>query len=372
MNVDAELVRRQIEAILQAWGMPAAGAATTAGLMAETDLIGVDSHGISMLMMYEGMHLSGQLRLDAEPKIVREAPCTALIDAGAGLGHAVSAMAMNLAVDKAAVCGVGLVGVRNSHHFGAAGLYSRLAAARGMIGFVTSSTRMITMVPTNGTVPVLGTNPIAFAAPAGRHPPFSLDMATTTAAVNKVKVYDLNDRPLPEGWVVDGTGEAVTDATAAMAILFRSPQERQEGGLTPLGGSPLLGSHKGYGLGMMVHILGGTLMGGAFSPIHQRAKRPTDGDNIGHCFLAIDPKAFRDEGAFEADLDDAIDVLRATPAADPARPVAVAGDPELACRAERLAGGIPIPTKLEEQLRAICTRAGSPFVLVDKASAGSA
>lgn len=366
MKVDASLVRRQIEAILQAWGMPAAGAATTAELMAETDLIGVDSHGISMLMMYEGMHRSGQLHLDAEPRIVREAPCTALIDAGAGLGHAVSAMAMNLAVDKAAVCGVGLVGVRNSHHFGAAGLYSRLAAARGMIGFVTSSTRMITMVPTNGTVPVLGTNPIAFAAPAGRHPPFSLDMATTTAAVNKVKVYDLNDRPLPAGWVVDDKGAVVTDAAEAMTYLF----ERQEGGLTPLGGSPLLGSHKGYGLGMLVHILGGTLMGGSFSPIHQRTKKPADGDNIGHCFLAIDPKAFREEGEFEADLDDAIDVLRATPAADPAKPVMVAGDPELACRAERLVDGIPIPPKLEEQLRAICGRAGAPFVLADKAAAG--
>jgi LDH2 family malate/lactate/ureidoglycolate dehydrogenase len=365
MNVDADLVRQQIAAILQGWGMAAPGAAATAALMAETDLLGVDSHGISMLMMYEAMHEAGQLKLDAEPRIVRDAPCTALIDAGAGLGHAVSAMAMNLAVDKAAVCGLGLVGVRNSHHFGAAGLYSRLAAARGMIGFVTSSTRMITMVPTGGAMPVLGTNPIAFAAPAGRHAPFSLDMATTTAAVNKVKVYDLKNRPLPEGWVVDGKGTAVTDAAEAMTILF----SREEGGLTPLGGKAELGSHKGYGLGMLVHILAGTLMGGSFSPIHQRTKKPADGDNIGHFFLAIDPKSFRDEGDFEDDLDAVIDVLRATPPAAPAQPVQVAGDPEEANRAERMVSGIPIPPKLEEHLRAICGRASVPFLLVDKAAA---
>jgi LDH2 family malate/lactate/ureidoglycolate dehydrogenase len=367
MNVDADVVRQQIEAILQGWGAAPASAAATAALMAETDLLGIESHGVSMLMMYEAMHAAGQLKLNAEPKIVRDAPCTALIDAGAGLGHGVSAMAMNLAVDKAAVCGVGLVGVRNSHHFGAAGLYSRIAAARGMLGLVTSSTRMITMVPTGGAMPVLGTNPIAFAAPAGRHPPFSLDMATTTAAVNKVKVYDLKNKPLPEGWVVDGKGAAVTDALEAMAILFH----REEGGLTPLGGTPTLGSHKGYGLGMLVHILAGTLMGGSFSPIHQRTKKPADGDNIGHFFLAIDPKAFRDEGDFEDDLDQAIDVLRSTPPADPARPVLVAGDPEEATRAERLTAGIPIPPKLEEHLRAVCGRAGVPFVLVDKAAAAA-
>lgn len=367
MDVDADIVRRQIEVILEAWGMEAEGRRRTAELMTETDLMGVDSHGISMLMTYEGFHRSGQIKLNAKPKIVREGPATALIDAGAGLGHPVSAMAMNLAVDKAAAIGVAIVGVRNSHHFGAAGLYSRIAAARGMIGLVTSSTRFITMVPTGAAMPVLGTNPLAFAAPAGRHPMFSLDMATTTAAVNKIKVYDLNNRRLPEGWVVDGKGAPVTDAGEAMRYLF----ERQEGGLTPLGGTAELASHKGYGLAMLVHILGGTLMGGSFSPIHQRSKAPSDGDNVGHFFLAIDPKAFRDEGAFEGDLDEVVDVLKSTPAADPDRPVLVAGDPEAAMRAERLVNGIPIPPKLEDHIRAICDRSGAPFLLVAK-SAGSA
>jgi LDH2 family malate/lactate/ureidoglycolate dehydrogenase len=273
-------------------------------------------------------------------------------------------MAMNLAVDKAAAIGVAIVGVFNSHHFGAAGLYARIAAERGMIGFVTSSTRLITMVPTRAAVPVLGTNPLAFAAPAGRRPMFALDMATTTAAVNKIKVYELNNRPLPEGWVVDGKGSPVTDSGEAMRYLF----EREEGGLTPLGGTPDLASHKGYGLAMLVHILGGTLMGGSFSPIHQRNKAPSEGDNVGHFFMAIDPKAFRDEGAFEDDLDEVVDVLKSAPAADPDKPVLVAGDPERATRAERLASGIPIPPKLENHIRAICERSGAPFLLVPKSA----
>ena len=126
------------------------------------------------------------------------------------------------------------------------------------------------MVPTRGAMPVLGTNPLAFAAPAGRNPPFVLDMATTTVAAGKVKVHHLNDAPLPEGWVVDGAGQGVTDPHEGNAFVFQRP----EGGITPLGGTESKGSAKGYGLAMLVHILGGTLVGASFSPIRNRTQKP--------------------------------------------------------------------------------------------------
>ena len=119
---------------------------------------------------------------------------------------------MNMAIDKCLQSGVAVVSVRNSHHFGAAGYYAQLAARRGVIGMVTTGTRGVAMVPTFAAEPVMGTNPIAFAAPARRNPPFLLDMATTTVAAGKVKVYKLNHKPLPEGWVVDGEGCPVTDS----------------------------------------------------------------------------------------------------------------------------------------------------------------
>ncbi|QWF49615.1 Ldh family oxidoreductase [Bordetella hinzii] len=359
INVDAARVKRQILGILDAWGMAADLAETAADIMVETDLLGVDSHGVSMLMMYEEMRGSGMLSLTSRPAVVRDRGCTALLDGGAGLGHPVSSMAMTLAADKALAHGVGVVGVRNSHHFGAAGLYARMASARGLVGQVTTATRGMTMVPPRAAAPVLGTNPLAFAAPAGRNPPFVLDMSTTTVAANKVKVYQLNDKPMPPGWVVDPAGEPVLDPQLGMDYVFRRP----EGGLTPLGGSLELGSHKGYGLAMMVHILGGTLTGGSFSPIRNRTQKPGDPDNIGHFFMAIDPDAFRDEGEFESDLDAVIDTLHATAAADPGKPVLVAGDPENATREQRLREGIPIPARLDAHIRDICARSGAEYVL---------
>jgi LDH2 family malate/lactate/ureidoglycolate dehydrogenase len=327
--------------------------------MVETDLRGVDSHGVAMLPTYDRELRSGRLNMRPVFRTLRDGPALALIDADRSLGHPVAVYAMNLAVDKCRGAGVAVVSVRNSHHFGAAGCYSRIAAERGVIGMVTSATRGVAMVPTFAAEPVLGTNPLAFAAPATRHPPFQLDMATTTVAAGRVKVHTLNHRPLPAGWVVDGHGQPVSDPDEA----FRYVYERPDGGLTPLGGSRELGGHKGYGLAVMVHILAGTLSGASFSPIRNRTQTPSDPHDIGHFFLAIDPAAFRAPGAFEEDLDQVIDVLHGARPADPARPVLVAGDPEMATRRERLAHGVPVPHDLLEQLRAVATGAGVPFVL---------
>jgi LDH2 family malate/lactate/ureidoglycolate dehydrogenase len=359
MRVPAPQIRQQLVSVFRAWGMSGAHAETTADMMVETDLRGVDSHGISMLPTYDREMRAGRLNMRPIFKTVREGPATALIDADASLGHPVSVLAMNLAVDKCRETGVAVVSVVNSHHFGAAGCYSRIAAERGVIGMVTSATRGVSMVPTFAAEPVMGTNPLAFAAPARRNPPFQLDMATTTVAAGKVKVHKLNHRPLPAGWVVDGDGRPVTDAEEAFRYVF----ERPEGGITPLGGPRELGGHKGYGLAVMVHILAGTLSGASFSPIRNRTQKPSDPHDIGHFFLAIDPRAFRAEGEFEADLDQVIDVLHNARRADAAQPVLVAGDPEMATRAERLRDGVPVPDDLVQQLRAVAASANVPFVL---------
>jgi len=359
MRVLPQQIRSQLVSVFRAWGMSEPHADTTAEMMVETDLRGVDSHGISMLPTYDQEFRNGRLNMRPVFKTVREGAAMALIDADASLGHPVSVHAMNLAVDKCRETGVAVVSVVNSHHFGAAGCYSKIAVDRGVIGMVTSATRGVTMVPTFAAEPVMGTNPIAFAAPAKRNPPFQLDMATTTVAAGKVKVYKLNHRPLPPGWVVDGNNQTVTEPEEA----FRHVFERPEGGITPLGGTREAGSHKGYGLAVLVHILGGTLSGASFSPIRNRTQRSSDPHNIGHFFLAIDPRAFRGDGEFEDDLDQVIDTLHGAKRADPAQPVLVAGDPEMATRQERLEGGVPIPDDLMDQLRAVASRAGVPFVL---------
>jgi len=358
-RVPIERLRSQTEVVLVAWGMPQDLAAVTAEVIAEADVTGVDSHGILLLTNYDKARRGGTLDLAARARVVREGPATALLDAGGGLGHPAAATAMDLAIGKAEAVGIAAVGVANSHHFGAAGWYVRRAAARGMIGLVVSTARGVMVVPTRAAAPALGTNPIAFAAPAGRNPPLVLDMATSTVAANKVKSYAVKGRALPPGWVLDGAGAPVTDPDRGERLVWDGP----EGGLTPLGGTAEMSSHKGYGLSLMVQVLAATLTGGSFMPLHNARRAAGEGDRIGHLCLCIAPGAFREASGFAADLDETLDWLRAAAPADPDSPVLIPGDPEEAVRRTRLAEGVPVPDRLATEIAAICKASGAPFLL---------
>lgn len=352
-----QAVRDQMLAVLDSWGVADDVAETTTTVLLYADLAGIDSHGISMLPIYHRLVVEGRLDVRARPRILRETSGTALLDAGDGLGHGATVRAMELALAKAQRTGVGAVAVRRSHHFGAAGYYATLAAQAGMVGVVTSTTPTRAVVPTRGTRPVLGTNPLAFAAPTtdpGR--PFVLDMSTSSVALNKLKVHDYLDKPLPAGWVVDGSGQPVTDPHDAYARV----RAQRDGGLTPLGGSEVMSSHKGYGLATMVQILAGALAGAGFAP---RREDPSSPPDIGHFCLAVDPAAYHGREAFAVAVSEIVDTLRAQPPASPDKPVLVPGDPERLARLERTASGIPLSDTLLCQLRDVCSVSGAAFLL---------
>jgi LDH2 family malate/lactate/ureidoglycolate dehydrogenase len=356
----APVVRQQIEVVLRAWGMPERHVAVTAGAMVEADLMGIDSHGISMLILYEQMQKAGQLKLAAEPKVVRESATTALIDGGAGLGHPVAAFAMQVAMEKALAHDIGVASVFNSHHFGACGTYAQIATRRQLIGIVSTTSRIVTVVPTRAAERRLGTNPLCFAFPTASGPPVMLDMSTSVVSANKVKMHALRGADIPTGWVSDGRGVAVTDADVAYRLLF----EGMAGGLSPVGGlAEEGGGHKGYGLGVVAQILSSTLSGGSFSPIRNSRSKPSDPDNIGHFFMALNPAAFRPLEEFQADLAELVAALRATRPIRASEPVLVPGDPEWEASEERQREGIPLPAALADRIQKIAAAAGAPFLL---------
>lgn len=360
-------LQQQTADVLTGWGMPAPNAERTAAIMIDADLRGIDSHGISMLPTYEAKWASGGLRLDVDAEVVHDdGRAGVVVDGRAGLGHITAADAMDIACHRAASFGVGIAVVRNSHHFGAAGYYARQAAERGLLGLVTTSAKTLAQTPTGGAERRLGTNPIAFAAPAGTgREPFVLDMSTTVVAVNKVKTYALAGKELPAAWVADGTGSPIYTADEALDVI----RNGDLGGLVPLGGpSSLTAGHKGYGLAMMVQILSCGLSG---------AGLPGQGtpDNIGHMLMAIDPTAFGGAEATHQYVDDLVATMHATRPVHPQQPVLVAGEPEARAYAERSHLGVPLPPALLELLRGICDRGDIPFLLAspvdDVASATS-
>ncbi|HWK45857.1 MAG TPA: Ldh family oxidoreductase [Stellaceae bacterium] len=353
--VPVERLGRQLTAIYQAWGMPAALITPTVDIMLAADTSGIDSHGASMMFLYERLREAGNITMTPRIEVIHDTPVAAVVDGGQGLGHAPSVRATHLAIDKAKALGVGIVTVRNSNHYGAAGAYALMMAKAGLIGVSMTAVAKPTVVPQAGKVAMFGTNPIAFAAPARRNPPFLLDMATSTVALGKLTISARAGVSVPEGWALDADGQPVTDPN--IGLLHRL--------LTPLGATRLMGGHKGYGLAIMVEILSTTLAGSAFGVLREANQPGAQNLDVGHFFLAIDPSTLRPDGGFEDDLDAMIDALRATPPVDPAIPVQVAGDPEYRAAARRSVEGIPIPPLLAGELAAIAERAGAPFLLND-------
>lgn len=338
--VTADHLRAFILGVLGAMGMARPAAELTADLMVRTDLRGVDSHGIGMLPKYVEWWRAGYITPGAEPELVHDDGATALFDGRKGLGHFVSSLAMRRAIDKARGLGVGFVAVRNSNHYGAAANYSMMALEHDLIGLSTTNSPYLAMVPTFGRAAMLGTNPLSFAAPAARHAPFVLDMATTTVAIGKLTIASRWKKPIPKGWALDERGVPTTDP--AVALTHRL--------LTPLGGSRELGGHKGYGLGVMVDILSGVLSGAVYGNLFWRGDhRERRGHDIGHAFAAIDPARFRPIDEFKRDMDDMIAALKATPPAAGQTQVYVAGEPEAESEAQRRREGIPMAPALVAQ-----------------------
>jgi LDH2 family malate/lactate/ureidoglycolate dehydrogenase len=347
-TIAPQTLAAQIDAILRAWGMSAEHASITVEHMLYADLRGIESHGCSMLRDYHRRFAEGSLTATPTIEVVRESPTTALVDGGGGLGHVPGDTAMKLAIAKCRVAGLAAVAVRNSGHYGAAGVYASMAAEAGLIGIATTNTRRPSVVPTFGVEAALGTNPIAFAAPAARNPSFVLDMATSTASVGALTMAWRKGRSIPMGWALAANGAPVTSARRG-AIGRR---------LTPLGSSREMGSHKGYGLAAVVEILSSVVPG-----LRSQAKDTKPGTNVGHFFMAIDPRSFRDQGDFEADLDGLIDSLHACAPLDRSQPVLVAGDPEHATLSVRRSAGIPLTRSVVEDIRTVARESGAPFIL---------
>jgi LDH2 family malate/lactate/ureidoglycolate dehydrogenase len=344
---------RQLQSILLAWGMPSEQAAATVEVMMYADLRGIESHGLMMLPLYDDFRRAGRLNMAPNVAVVRDRGATVCIDGGGGLGHYPSQIAMRAAIKKAREIGVGIATVRNSNHYGPAGAYASMAAEQGLLGLSVSAVYRPGIVPTGGKVPMLGTNPIAFAAPAKKNEMFSLDMSTSTAAVGKIKLAKLHGTPLPSGWAVDEQGAPVTNADEGLRIRY----------LTPLGSTPILSSHKGYGLAAMVEVLSTVLSGSSFAPTRDRLKPGVASMDVGHFFMAIDPTFFREPNEFEDDMDAFMDALRLTPAIDPGQPVQVAGDPEHRELKKRLAAGIPVASDLVDTLQTLARASAADYFL---------
>lgn len=334
------------EKCLLAYGVPEAHARITADLLVQTDLLGIDSHGIAHLDMYvDGLH-EGRVNPKPTIRVVQGLGASTTMDGDNGLGFVGGAEGMAYAIARARELGAGFVSMRNSNHFGAAAVYARMALAQDMIG-VASTVGGILVVPPGGAQRTIGANPVAIAIPTAKEPPFLMDISSCVVAFGKIELALRYERPIPLGWALDKSLQPTTD-----------PKAVADGGLIlPLGGARETGGHKGYGLALVLATLCGVLSGAGWG-FPRPDGRPRD---TGHFFGAFRIDAFRPIDEFKADMDAMLRQMKDSPKAPGVERIYTPGEPEREIEADRKVNGVPLHPKVIAKLRELGEQCGVTF-----------
>ena len=331
-----------IARVLTNVGLPSADARVVAQLMAEADARGADGHGIFRLPQYVRRIQSGGINTRPNISVIQDHPAAALLDGDNAMGHLVMSRAAEIAIQKANTCGVAWVGARNSNHAGPASLYARMPLAHDMVGLYIAVGSANHLPPWGGIEMLLSTNPIAIAVPGVDGREITLDMATTNAAYGKVKIKAQRGEAMPEGWMMDRQGNALTD-----------PKRADEGFLLPIGGP------KGYGLALMFGLLAGTLNGAAFgNDVVDFNRDFSTVTNTGHMVVAVNIAAFADVPAFKAKVDEIWELMKSSPLLPGFDAIRLPGERSAQIYADRTSNGVPVTPELQTALNQLADRLG--------------
>ncbi len=318
-------------------GVGAEEARITADVLVTTDTWGVHTHGTKQLRGLLKNFRDGKMTLDASAEMVGQGASWALFDGHRSLPMVSSHLAMRTAMEKARSTGIAFAGVRNSGHFGAAGYYAVLAARQGMIGLAMCNVDPGVAVP-GSRGPVLGTNPLAWAAPTGNDRPLFLDIATSVVAAGKVYQAQAAGKPIPQGWLIDGDGLPTTNPAGYPL----------RGALLPMAG------HKGYGISLLIEILTGVLCGGAFgADVVSWVNGPAP-VNQSLSFIAVDAAAFMPLQGFSGRVDTLAASIRGAPKAVNADRIWLPGEREWENREKALREGLLLPADVAASLSSLC------------------
>ena len=312
-------------AVFRHHAMPERHAGIAARSIVDGDLIGVSTHGLARLPSYVE-RLQRKL-VKANPNLTAESgmPWSVRIDADNAMGAVAADFAVGHVRRMIDALGIGAAVVRGSNHFGTAGYHARNLAGDDCIGICLSPASK-SLAPFGSREPLFGTNPWAVSVPAGRHPHWILDMATSVAARGHIRIAAREGRSIPEGWALDADGKPTTDPARALA-----------GVMLPFAGP------KGSGIAMMIDILGGVLSGSAFGgrirDMNTDFEAPQD---VGHFFMAFKIEAFMQPAEFGSRMEELIATMRRLKPAEGHTEITYPGELEWRRKQANLADGVPL------------------------------
>ena len=317
---------------LVACGTSQDNATSTARALVAADADGQGGHGLSRLPAYAAQVKVGKIDGKAVPSFSRTRAASIQVDAKGGFAYPALDLAIDALPALALEAGVAAAGISSSHHIGQAGRTVERLADTGLVALVVSNTPSA-MAFAGGTKPMMGTNPLAFAAPIPGRAPLVIDLALSQVARAKIVAAQKAGKPIPADWATDAAGKPTTDPAAGLA-----------GALSPIGGP------KGAALALMVEILCGALAGGRYgwnasSFLDDRGGSPA----VGQMLLVFDTNAFGG-GGFSARMQELVSAIESDPG------VRIPGDRRLAARERARTQGISLSPELHAQIETLGAR----------------
>ena len=268
-------IKKIIKNIFIKFGLNKEHALICSDAIINAELVNAHSHGLARLKMY--CDRIEKNVINPKPKFKKRKISQSIthIDADNSIGFVAADIGIKEAIKNAKKTGIGLVGIKNSGHYGLSGYYAEMAVKKNLIVFCFTNAPPA-IAPHGAKKSLFGTNPICFGAPTSNKIPFILDTSVSVINRGKIRVAAKNKKEIPEGVALDKFGNPTTD-----------PKKALEGVQLPIGG------FRGSGLAWMVDILSGVITGAHHGG---KVKDPFDDfsgpQNVGHLFLTIKPNLF--------------------------------------------------------------------------------
>lgn len=341
VRVRPERLEPFVAELFEKGGFDREQAAFHAKALVDSNLWGVDSHGVLRVPLYLKRLRSGAINPQPQIRTVKGSLGLEVMHGDDGSGFSVGRAAMQRAIELAEAFNIGAVGAVRSNHFGATAIYARLAAEQGMIGIAMTNVVPNVVAP-GGSKPVVGNNPLAIAIPTFETFPFVLDISLSAVAGGKLLLASKKGEKIPLDWATDSEGRPTDDPDTAFA-----------GFLLPMGG------HKGLALAYAVDILCGLITGGVFlDEMKGMYKYPGDPSLTGHLMIAINLAAIMGEEEMKSRMADFYQTVKASPMWDETREMMLPGEIEYRTLLERREKGIPLPAELYRELTALGSEIG--------------
>ena len=269
------VLKKKIIKIFENHNLISSHALICADALINAELVGAPSHGLSRLKMYCDRINKKVINPKPKIKIKKISQSICHVDANNSIGFVAADIGIKQAIKNAKKTGIGLVGIKNSGHYGLSGYYAEQAVKKNLIAFCFTNAPPA-IAPHGARKSLFGTNPICFGTPTSSKVPFILDTSVSVINRGKIRVAARTGKKIPKGVALDKFGKPTTDAKKAL-----------EGVQLPIA------EFRGSGLAWMVDILSGVFTGGNHAG---RVKDPFDDfsgpQNIGHLFIVIKPNLF--------------------------------------------------------------------------------